>query len=318
MNNKEKYQGLCDAENSIPIYNTSWWLDSVAPGDWDVCLVEKNGEIIAAMPYILKKIGLFKYIRNPMLTQHLGPWIKPFPRSYNSDISHQKKMIYSLYEQLPNYHYLNQSWHYSLTNGLPCVWKGFTQTTYYTYVIKDIDILDDVLENFSSSYRNKLKKASKLVTAHKGLSAKDFFKLNRKTFLRQGLEPPYSEDFFFRHDNKLASNMRREIFYAQDAAGNIHSALYLTWDDQSSYVHMVGEDQEYRSSGAGIFLIFEAIKYTKETLKLNRFDFEGSMIEKIEKVRRDCGGKQVGYLNFTHIPNKFLRIVISLIMIMRG
>jgi hypothetical protein len=318
VGNKEKYKMLCASESSIPIFNTFEWLESVAPDKWDVCLVEKNNQIVAAMPYVLNKIGFFKYITNPTLTQHLGPWIKPFPRNYNSEVSHQKKMLNALYGQLPKYHYLNQSWHYSLTNGLPCLWNGFDQTTFYTYVISDISDLDNVLRNFSSSYRNKLKKASKLVTAHLGLQPKDFFKINRKTFLRQGLEPPYSEEFFLRHDDNLASNQRREIFYARDVDGKIHSALYLTWDNQSAYVHMVGEDPDYRSSGSGIFLIYEAIKYTKATLNLNRFDFEGSMIEQVEKVRRDCGGKQVRYLNFTHIPNKWLRAVVSVIKVIRG
>jgi hypothetical protein len=96
-------------------------------------------------------------------------------------------------------------------------------------------------------------------------------------------------------DKALSKRKAREIFFAVDSQGREHSALYLMWDNQSAYVHMVGEDYNLRSSGAGILLVWEAIKFTRETLGLNKFDFEGSMIEPIEEVRRSFGARQVPY-----------------------
>ena len=92
-----------------------------------------------------------------------------------------------------------------------------------------------------------------------------------------------------------------------DNTGNIHSALYLTWDKMSSYVHLVGEDPKFRNSGAGILLIKEAIKYTQQELGLDKFDFEGSMIKNVEKVRRGCGGRQKAYLSISKTNSKLLK-----------
>jgi hypothetical protein len=119
---------------------------------------------------------------------------------------------------------------------------------------------------------------------------------------------PYTLEFLRRKDTVLGDRGRREVFYARDKTGVVHSALYLIWDDTSSYVHMVGEDPTYRSSGAGIRLIWEAIRYTRDVLGLNRFDFEGSMIESVERVRRDCGAKQVPYFTITKTPSRLLRV----------
>lgn len=70
---------------------------------------------------------------------------------------------------------------------------------------------------------------------------------------------------------------------------------------------MGGEDPELRNSGAGILLIWEAMKFTFEVLKLNRFDFEGSMLEPVERVRRDFGAIQTPYFAISKSNSKLLK-----------
>lgn len=318
MCNKEKYRQFCEQESTIPIFSQAWWLDSVAGDSWNVCVIEKGNEIIASMPYVIqKKFGL-TLLTQPKLTQCLGPWLKPSLAKYSKQLSQQKDLMEALIDQLPAYHYFSQNWHHSKINWLPFYWRGFEQTTKYTYVINDLNFTDDVFSLFSSSYKNKIRKAEKIVNVKRGLNASSFYLINKKTFTRQGIDVPYSEEFFLKQDMACCKRNSREIFFAIDEGGNIHSALYLIWDNMSSYVHLVGEDPEYRNSGAGILLIFEAIKFTKEVLKLREFDFEGSMIERVERVRRDCGGKQTAYHHISHRPSRFLNTVIALKKLIRG
>jgi len=318
MTNKEKYRLFCEKEKTVPIFSQAWWLDSVAGDSWDVCLVEDGEGIVASMPYATKKQYGLTLLSHPLLTQNLGPWIKPSKAKYNKMLSQQKKWMQELIDQLPEYDYFSQSWHYSQTNWLPFYWRGFEQTTRYTYVIEDLSNLDKVFGNFHSSYRNKVRKAEKIVTILKDMEAEGFYEINKKTFLRQGVDVPYSKLFFLKHDNALANRKSRMIFYAIDSDENVHSALYLTWDNMSSYVHMAGEDPKFRSSGAGIFLIWEAIKYTKNILNLNKFDFEGSTIESVEKVRRDCGALQKPYFTVTHKPSKIVKTMFFLKKAIKG
>lgn len=74
--NKDKYRHLLETEKTIPIFSRDWWMDAVCGEDnWDVLLVEKNGEIVASMPYYIhKKYGL-TVITQPTLTQTNGMWI---------------------------------------------------------------------------------------------------------------------------------------------------------------------------------------------------------------------------------------------------
>jgi len=97
-------------------------------------------------------------------------------------------------------------------------------------------------------------------------------------------------------DQALADHRAREIFWATDLkSGAVHSVAYLVWDKQSAYYLMAGDDPALRASGAGILLAWEAIRYTKETLGLAAFDFAGSMIRPIERVRRQFGAVQKPY-----------------------
>lgn len=267
---------------------------------------------MASMPFTIKRTYGFTIISQPILTQSLGPWLKASDAKYSRKLGLQKKRIQELFFKLPSFDHFQQNWHSNITNWLPVYWLGFQQTTRYTYAINDLSNIDVVLSNFDSSYRNKIKKASKIVKVKEDLAIETFYKINSLTFSRQNIKISYTLEFLKNHDEVLVQKKKRKIFFAEDIEGKIHSALYLTWDSSSSYVHMVGEDPDLRNSGAGILLIWEAIKYTAQTLRLNKFDFEGSMLETVEPVRRDCGGIQIPYFTITKTPSRVLKTALFL------
>jgi lipid II:glycine glycyltransferase (peptidoglycan interpeptide bridge formation enzyme) len=314
VNNKiDKYRILCTQEPTIPLFSQACWLDATAGvGMWDVALVLENGQIVASMPYVVKKKFGFTIVTQPILTQSLGPWVRPSMAKYSRELALQHKRIKELFIQLPKFDHFQQSWHYSVGNWLPAYWMGYQVTTRYTYIVSDLNNLEKVLSNFDSSYRNKINKAKKIVLAKHDLPIDDFYKINSLTFDRQKIKAPYSLEFIRLHDTKLSEIGKRKIFFAEDSEGRIHSALYLTWDYHSSYVHMVGEDPSLRNSGAGILLIWEAMKYTVNVLKLDRFDFEGSIMENVEPVRRDCGGVQTPYFTVSKTTSRLLKLALFL------
>lgn len=306
---KEKYIKLCDSEKTIPIFSQYWWLDSLCQnGYWDVIIIEKNDEIVATLPFYIKKKYLFKIQTMPALTQNLGLWIK-YPKEINSTkrTGYEVEIIKNIIAKLPNVDLVNINMHYALTNYLPFHWNGFVECTRYTYIVEGLENLDEVFNRFNPKMQNKVRKAEKLVTTVYSEDIEAFYKIIKKTFDRQGIKMPYSYQILSHHDKALKERQARKIFFAIDEEEKVHSALYLTWDKMSSYVHMVGEDPKLRASGAGIKLIWDAIQFTKNELKLDKLDFEGSMIESVERVRRNCGGVQYPYSNLTKTDNAVLR-----------
>lgn len=68
---------------------------------------------------------------------------------------------------------------------------------------------------------------------------------------------------------------------------------------------MGGGDPDLRNSGATSLCIWEAILFASTIVK--KFDFEGSMIESIEKFFRAFGASQTPYFEIYKTPSKLIR-----------
>jgi lipid II:glycine glycyltransferase (peptidoglycan interpeptide bridge formation enzyme) len=305
---KELYRKLCENEKTIPLFLNDWWLDAACGENWDVALVLHGSEVAGALPYYYTTRMGFRIIKMPMLTGFLGPWINyPEGQKQVTRLSYEMEIMDALLKALPPFDMFRQRFHYSIKNWLPFYWMKFEQTTRYTYVLT-VENLDEVFNEFKSSVRGKIRKASNLVTVEFDRPLEDFYRLFSMTFERQKIKTPATLSYLARLDEALVKRRLRKIFYAVDEKGGIHSALYLIWDSQSAYVHMVGEDPELRNSGAGILLLWEAIQFTRNTLSISKFDFLGSMIESVETVRRSFGAQQVPYFQIRKANSIFMKI----------
>jgi lipid II:glycine glycyltransferase (peptidoglycan interpeptide bridge formation enzyme) len=203
----------------------------------------------------------------------------------------------TLIQQLPPVRQFNQHFHYSITNWLPFYWKGFQQTTRYTYVIDDLSDLDLVFDDFSRAKKKNIRKARKTVDIKWDLSATEFYDNHRYTLKKSNAAIVYSRDIFNRlYEAGYARNQGRTI-WAADGEGRIHAALFVVWDRMSAYDLISTIDPDLRNSGAASLLVWEMIKYIKEQQGLNRFDFEGSMIEGVENSFRQFGAAQYRYFH---------------------
>ena len=235
MNNKFKYRELCKCEKSIPIFSKNWWMDAVCgENNWDVLLVEKGGQIVASLPYYLRKRGKRREITQPPLTQTNGIWIKyPPNQKYCKKLAYEKKVMTGIISQLDelNLDYYNQNFHYSITNWLPFYWEGFKQTTRYTYVIENLANLDYIYKEFDPNLRNDIKKAKRNVIIKQDCDMETFYKINTKTFERQNLNVSFSLELLKNLDKVCKKNNCSKIFYAIDKFENIHAAIYIIWDE---------------------------------------------------------------------------------------
>ena len=303
------YRELCANEDLIPLFSKDWWLDTVVGMDkWDVALVHKDGKIIASMPYIIKNRFGLKLCTLPELTQYLGPWIRPSQAKYAKIIGQQKDIMIDLIEQLPRFDYFLQNWNYNQTNWLPFYWKGFRQTTKYTYVIDDMSSLDIVLSNFQENIRGDIKKAKNRynLILQDNPSIEDFIQLNRKVYERKNIKMPHNEQTLIKLDRICVQRNARRIFIAIDEDGRPHAGAYIVWDKNSAYYLLGGSDSKLRNSGASSLCMWEAIKFASTVTK--EFNFEGSMIEPVERFVRGFGGKQRLVFNISKTPSLLLRL----------
>ena len=304
---KDAYRKLCDSEPSIPLFSQAWWLDAVAGASWQVVLVEKGGEIAASMPYVTSKRYGFRIISQPALTQTQGPWIKQTNAKYAKHLSREKDLMGALIDQLPAYDHFSQNWDHSQTNWLPFYWKGFSQTSRFTYRIEDLVDIENLWSGLQDNIRREVTKATnrEKLKIRDDLSLSDFYALNAMVFERQGRKVPYSERFVAQIDQAAAARRCRKIFIAEDDQGRHHAGVYVVWDDKSAYYLMGGSNPELRNSGATSLCMWEAIKFASTVTKA--FDFEGSMLESVERFFRSFGARQTPYHNISQTPSRVMR-----------
>lgn len=303
---KDVYRRLCEVEPSIPFFSQAWWLDAVAGDKWDVALVKKGEEIVASMPFVVKKQYGMKVISQPPLTQTQGPWLRQTNAKYAKRLSREKDLMEALITQLPKYAHFAQNWDYRQTNWLPFYWKGFSQTTRYTYRIEELQSSDNVWAGMQQNVRTDVKKAANRenLIVRDNLPLSDFYTLNSMVFWRQGKKVPYSEAFVQKLDQAAANRGCRKIFIAEDDQGRQHAGVYLVWDKSSAYYLMGGSNPELRNSGATSLCMWEAIKFASSVTQA--FDFEGSMLEPVERFFRSFGATQTPYHRISHTPSRIL------------
>jgi hypothetical protein len=258
------------------------------------------------MPYYKKKRLGFTLLSQPPLTQTLGPWLQPTEASYAKRLSQEEAVLSQLIDQLPPYDFFVQNWSHVNTNWLPFYWRGFNQTTRYTYRLPDLSDPDETWSNLRGNIRRDIRKASGRfdLTVRTDCTINDFFALNAKTCERQNKKIPYSIELVRKLDGACVANNARRIFVAEDDQGRHHAAVYLVWDEMSAYYLMGGGDPKLRTSGETSLCMWEAIKFASTVTK--SFDFEGSMIEPIERFFRGFGGIQTPFFSITRVPSRMV------------
>lgn len=306
---QRKYKDFCEEIDYIPIFLEWWWIECVTDGKWDVVFSKTNdGKIKGVLPYSLSSQSrIFNIIKMPKQTQVLGCWFN-YPKNQKkvNKLSFEKEVMFDLIEQLPNVDYFMQRFHYSISNWLPFFWKDYLQTTQYTYILENIKEHDNIYFNFRSNIKTDIKKAKKVLQITDINDIDKFYEINSLTFKRQNKKIPYSLEFMKRLHFEIEKRNKGKIYFAIDKDKNIHAAIYIIWDKQSAYYMWGGGNPDYRNSGATSLLLWNAIK--EVSIFVDKFDFEGSMIESVERFVRSFGASQVAYNKIYRFNNKFLEL----------
>lgn len=297
MSNKERYRELCEIESSIPVFAQAWWLDAAAGSEnWNVVLKENAGQIEAALPFFKKKrIGL-TILSVPNLTPSLGPWLRPCDGKLSKQLAREKDLLTYLFDALPPHDVYQQNWSVERRNWLPLYWKRYTQSTGYTYRLTNLQDTGSIWEAMDQNNRNDIRKARdrERVTARLAKSTSEVVDVCSKTFERQKLAAPYTERYL---DNLLSAAAGRnavDLLVAEGPQGEIHAGAIILYGHGVAYYILGGGDPQYRNSGAASLLLWEAIQ--RSSKRVQTFDFEGSMIESIERFFRGFGGELTPYL----------------------
>lgn len=313
---KHDYRLYSKRNVKLPLFHQPWWLDALASANgssWDVALSRSNdGNIIAAWPYFSGlKLGM-NISLSPVLGSYLGIWIDYPEENWKEETrqSYQNNIVKDLLPQLPEFYLMKQNFTPTFDNWKELYWAGYDQTTYYTYVLDNIKDHESVFAGFKSNLRNSIKKLGYTFSIGETNDLAVFYEINKKSWSVQDGKIPYTLDYLQKLDDALINNGNRYIRLIKDANNNIVAGAYIVRDNHTAYNLMLGTDPNHRHSRAAEILLWDVIQEMSQYV--DRFDFEGSMIEGVSQFFKAFGGKQQPYSVISKSKNKWIGIVARL------
>ena len=227
MTNKERYRELCQQSDNMPIFMQAWWLDAVCAGkEWDVVLSQDaQGEIQAAMPYLLRKRAWMRYIVMPQQTQIGGVWLSEAALADSNKVG---EICADLARQLAELGLSYYYQHYPI--GSPAVEAmrslGFKTKERVTYRLEDLQDLDKVIGAFSKNKKRQLQKALSL-HAELGMNVEDFYRFHKRCLQDQGKEISYTREFLLVLERKARRLNQCQILSICNADNEVLAAAFL-------------------------------------------------------------------------------------------
>ncbi|RED65067.1 GNAT family N-acetyltransferase [Cohnella lupini] len=305
---KSKYRKLCRGNPELPLFDQDWWLDIACggPNNWDVCIVEKGNEIVASLPYYKTRKFGFNLIQMPQLTLTMGIWIRyPSNQKYATRLAYEREIYLEIIDQLPAADYSYHHFSRHITNWSTFYWRGFRQTTRYTYVIDDLSDLDSIYQRFADRVKEEIQLAATRFKVVESDDVEKFYELHRKNFHPKTFPIPYSYETLKALDAALLKHNRRKILFAVDESGQAHSAVYIVWDSGCAYNLLGGANPNLEHGGSHSLLIWHAIQDMSRVAE--QFDFYGGMHETIEGFFRSFGAEQKPYFQISKMNGKLFK-----------
>jgi hypothetical protein len=293
MTNKERYRAFCQNNPSLPIFMMDWWMDAVCAGkQWDVLLsLDQDGEIQAALPYLLRKRAWMKYIIMPQQTQIGGIWLRD---DIKVNIEGTKRVCQALTQELADLGVCYYYQHYPIKSPAVFVMQalGFKTTPRITYRIENTADLEKIVQSFSKNKKRQLQKAENL-HVKLDMNIEDFYRFHASCLQNQGKKISYTREFLLVLERKTHRLDQSQIISICNADNQVLAAAFLVWDKQSMYYLIPCYDPTYRASGASARLVLESIKLAQQ--KGLAFDFEGSMITGVAEHYKQFGSTATCY-----------------------
>lgn len=269
------------------------------PGDWQAVIVWESGRIAAAFPFSAKTKWGISYAVQPYFAQYFGILFGSKSENVYKNLEFQKKAIQLIHEALPGeIKYFDYNFAPEFDYELPLQWLGWRQRTLYTYWVDLGKGYESVIQSCASHVRREIKKADQagliVQVENNPELVVEILKTAKPEAVRQ------INDCFFKALCKNARHFYEQgkccCFIGYDGDVPIAGIIYFFYREKMIY-YQGSTLPAYKNSGIMSKIIAESIQ--KFGHQYRYLDFDGSMIEPIERFFRGFGAFPVRYSNFT-------------------
>lgn len=296
--NPEKWDNFVFKSPQGNIYHLHQYLNNLIPV-WQAVIATEGNEIIAAMPFQSKLRYQIKFATQPFFAQYLGILFNISSENKYKELELKKKIIQEINTQLPSeIKYINYNFAPEFDYELPLIWSGWIQRKLYTYWLDIRAGYDSFIKNAASHVRREIKKIEQSTIEIRETNDPDSVIHILKTAKGSALSniPQHYFNALAKNSKHYNLSGKSTCFIAYDGEKAVAGIIYFLFKNKMIY-YQGSTLPEYKNSGAMSAIIATSIK--KYAGQFDYLDFDGSMIEPIERFFRGFGAYPVSYSNFS-------------------
>ena len=323
MTNKERYTEFCRLHPEMPVMMQPWWLEAVCAGkQWDVMIftaddLDMTGldseQVVAVLPYLLRKRLGMRFILMPQLTMLGGAWLDS---SVQSDPKAQQRLAKLLTKRLRSMRIAYYYQQFAVGSPMPHWMEKHRfaveqRVTYRMDVVGATNLDDD----FSKNKQRQLHKAEDLVVDN-DMSAEEFYRFLTACLRERGREVTYSREFLLvlerkTHRAEASAFIRIKQPATDEQPERTVAAAFVVWDRHCLYYLAPAYLPSAAKSGASARLAYEAMQLAKQKNLL--FDFEGGNDDEgVANHYKQLGGQPVTYYSVRKMYNPLFAVLLKL------
>jgi hypothetical protein len=254
------------------VFHEDWWLKICGLGQIQTVSIERNGSIIAQMPYMIVRRHGLRICTLPPLVHFSGPTFAPLDGPPQTQIQQQNDLIRDLLAALPRFDIFDIKMYHGITDTLAFQREGYRTTVQFTYEI-DPASADDLLSRIRRGHRRMIREAQNQYTIDASASAREFVNAYANNIERSGKRFSYDEATLIQLIETCRMHGQGMVFAARDKSGDIKAGLFVMWDQTRMYNFMATRDGKGVESSASVLLLWYAIQEASKRQLI--FDFDG-------------------------------------------
>ncbi|BAN26781.1 GNAT family N-acetyltransferase [Caballeronia insecticola] len=266
------------------IFHERWWLDIATDGNWQAATVRRSNEIVAEMPYAIRKKGLWRTSQMPPLTRTLGPAFRPGAADPARAMLDRLSIAEELIAQIPEVDSFYQILDPRIEDALAFGLNGYTITTRYTLQFSPERSVEELWKALNGKTRNLIRTGQKFLRVARIDSPAEFNRFYEGNLAVRSRSNVYGAHVMQRLVDAFVERNAGYLLGAYDANGKLVAAIGVTFDTHAAY-YLLSSRVPGAHAGAISVLVWHAIQDALQR-KLT-FDFDG--IPNANTFRFLCG-----------------------------
>ncbi len=289
---EENYKKLIAGIGSV--FNLPEWLAIYDEALLVNGIFNDNHDLIGTFFLFKSKRSGLTYIITPPYSPHIGLCYVNPAQSQSNSLTFDKDVITLLKDHLITLKakLLTIALPFTVTDTQPFYWDKFKVVPNYTYRLGLNKTEEELFNNLTSEKRKSIKRAEKdNIVIEKCSDYKIVKALIEKTFSRKdkSVSEKYLQKILFQF-----SNEQNSFAFVAYKDGKPSATTFCIHYNGTSYYLFGGYDEANKHHGSGVSCMWQSILHAKK-IGITTFDFEGSMLQEVEKYFREFGGEMVPY-----------------------